>query len=91
MPDGLTYLSQISPAPSLPPRLRFAPKSLSHPKPVRSLPGLFGITSNTLPDLVKSPSGPSGGASDGYELGRGAAGPERRCTTTAAGALRVIV
>ena len=51
--------------------------------------GLFGITSNTLVRSSQSPSGPAGGASDGYGLGRGAAG--RRCTTTAAGALRVIV
>ena len=39
----------------------------------------------------QSSSWPAGGASDGYGLGRGAAGPDRRCTTTAAGALRVIV
>ena len=39
----------------------------------------------------QSSSGPAGSASDGYGLGRGAAGPDRRCTTTAAGALRVIV
>ena len=38
-----------------------------------------------LSDLVKSSSGPAGGASDGCGLGRGAAGPASRCTTTAAG------
>ena len=52
---------------------------------------LFGITSNTLVRSSQSSSGPAGGASDGYGLGRGAAGPDRRCTTTTAGALRVIV
>ena len=51
---------------------------------------LFGITSNTLVRSSQSSSGPAGGASDGCGLGRGAAGPDRRCTTTAAGALRVI-
>ena len=45
---------------------------------------LFGIT-------CQSSSGPAGGTSDSYGLGRGAAGPDRRCTTTAAGALRAIV
>ena len=52
---------------------------------------VFGITSNTLVRSSQSSSGPAGGASDGYGLGRGGAGPDRRCTTTAAGALRVIV
>ena len=52
---------------------------------------VFGITSNTLVRSSQSSSGPAGGASDGYGLGRGAAGPDSRCTTTAAGALRVIV
>ena len=33
----------------------------------------------------------AGGASDGYGLGRGTAGPDRRCTTTTDRALRVIV
>ena len=47
---------------------------------------VFGITCNTLVRSSQSSSGPAGGASDGYGLGRG-----RRCTTTAAGALRVIV
>ena len=42
-----------------------------------------------LSNRAKSSSGPAGGASDG--LGRGAAGPDRLCPTTAAGALRVIV
>ena len=37
----------------------------------------------------KGSSGPAGGASDGYGLGRRAAGPNCRCTT-ASGALRVI-
>ena len=46
---------------------------------------------NTLALSSQSPSGPAGGASDGYGLGRGAAAPDRRCTTTAAGALRAIV
>ena len=55
------------------------------------LPRVFGITSNALVRSSQSSSGPAGGASDGYGLGRGAAGPDRRCTTTAAGALRVIV
>ena len=54
-------------------------------------PGVFGITSNTLVQSNQSSSGPAGGASNGYGLGRGAAGPDRRGTTTAAGALRVIV
>ena len=44
-----------------------------------------------LSDRFQSSSGPAGGASDGYWLGRGAAGPDRWCTTTAAGTLRVIV
>ena len=54
---------------------------------------LFGITSSILALSGQSPSGPAGGASDGYGLGRGAVGPGCRCTTTvtAAGALRVIV
>ena len=47
---------------------------------------VFGITSNTLVRSSQSSS-----ASDGYGLGRGAAGPDRRCTTSAAEALRVIV
>ena len=51
----------------------------------------FRITCNTLVRSGQSSSGPAGSASDGYGLGRGAAGPDRRCTTTAAGALRVIV
>ena len=52
---------------------------------------LFGVTCSTLVRSGQSSSGPAGGASDGYGLGRGAAGPDRWCTTTAAGALRVIV
>ena len=52
---------------------------------------VFGVSSSTLALSSQSSSGPAGGASDGYGLGRGAAGPDRRCTTTAAGALRVIV
>ena len=52
---------------------------------------LFGLTSNTLVRSSQSSSGPAGGAFDGYGLGRGAAGPDRRRTTTVAGALRVIV
>ena len=46
---------------------------------------------NILALSSQSPIGPAGGASDGFWLGRGAAGPGRRCATTAAGALRVIV
>ena len=52
---------------------------------------LLGVTFNTLVRSSQGPSGPAGGASVGYSLGRGAAGPDRRCTNTAAGALRVIV
>ena len=55
------------------------------------LGGGRGITSNTLVRSSQSSSGPAGGASGGYGLGRGAAGPDHRCTTTAARALRVIV
>ena len=46
---------------------------------------------DTLVRSSRSSSWPAGGASDGYGLGRGAAGPDRRCTTTAAGVLRVVV
>ena len=46
---------------------------------------VFGITSNTLVRSSRSPSGPAGGASDDFGLGRGAAGPDRRCTTTTPG------
>ena len=53
--------------------------------------GLSGISPSTLALCGQSSYGPAGGASDGYGLGRGAAGPDRRCTTAAAGALRVIV
>ena len=52
---------------------------------------VFGITSIILAVPSQSPSGPASSASDGYGLGQGAAGPGRQCTTTAAGALRVIV
>ena len=52
---------------------------------------VFGITSSTLALSGQGPSGPACGASDGYGLGRGAAGPGSRRTTTASGALRVIV
>ena len=62
--------------------------TLQSPPPRRRL---FGITSNTLVRSSRSSSGPAGGASDGYGLGRRAAGPDRRCKTTAAGELRVIV
>ena len=51
---------------------------------------VFGIASNTLVRSGQSSSWPAGGASDGYGLGRGAAGPDRRCTTTT-GAVQVIV
>ena len=54
-------------------------------------PPALGITSNILALSSQRPSGPAGGASDGYGLGRGAAGPGCRCTTTVAGALRVVV
>ena len=50
---------------------------------------MLGITSNTLVRSSHSSSGPAGGASDGYGLGLAAAGPDRRCMTPAAGALRV--
>ena len=43
--------------------------------------------SEALVRSSQSSSGLAGGASDGYGLGRGAAGPDRRCTTSAAGAL----
>ena len=39
----------------------------------------------------QSPSGQACGISDGYWLGRGTARPGCQCTTTAAGALLVIV
>ena len=52
---------------------------------------MFEITSNTLVQSSQSSSGPAGGASEGYCLGRGAAGLDRLSTTTADGALRVIV
>ena len=59
-------------------------------RPRRALPA-FGIASNTLVRSRQSSSGPAGGASYGCHghggLGRGAAGPDRRCTTAAAGAL----
>ena len=63
-----------------PPR---APAAAGHP--------VLGTTSNTLVRSTQRSSGPAGGDSDGCGLGRGAAGPDRRCTTAAAGALRVIV
>ena len=53
--------------------------------------GVFGITSNTLVQFSRSSSGPAVGASDGYGLGRAAGVPDRRSTTTATRALRVIV
>ena len=62
-----------------------SPRSKSESSP-RSVSELFGITSKTLVRSGPSASGPAGGASDGYGLGRGAAGSDRRCTTTAAGA-----
>ena len=49
---------------------------------------VFGITSNTLVRSSQTSSGQAGGASASYGLGRGAAGPDRQSTTTAAGALR---
>ena len=52
---------------------------------------LYGIASNILALSSQSRPGPAGGASDDCGLGRRAAGPGRRCTTAAAGALRVIV
>ena len=58
-------------------------------RPAMLVSEVFGIISNTLVRASQSPSGPAGGASDGYGLGRGAAGSDRLCTTTAAGALRV--
>ena len=53
--------------------------------------GVFGITSNTLVRTSQSSTGTASGASDGHCLGSGAAGPDCLCTTTTAGALRVIV
>ena len=53
--------------------------------------GELGITASILALSGQSPSGAAGGTSDGYGLGRGAAGPDRRITTAAAGALRVVV
>ena len=75
---------------------RFAPSRRRAGRPgfqerLATVASLFGITSNTLVRSSQSSSGPAGGASDGYGLGRGAAGPDRRCTTTAAGAIRAIV
>ena len=55
---------------------------------------MFGIYSSILVVSSQRPSQgrpAGGGASDGYGLGRGAAGPARRSTTSAAGALRVTV
>ena len=49
---------------------------------------VFRITSNTLVRSSQTSSGQAGGASASYGLGRGAAGPDRQSTTTAAGALR---
>ena len=59
--------------------------------PTRPSGWVFGLTSNILALSSQGPSRPAGGASDGYGLGRGAAGPVRQSTTTAAGALRVII
>ena len=56
-----------------------------------SMGDTFGITCNARVRSSQSSLGPAGGTSHGYGLGRGPAGPDRRCTTTAAGALRVIV
>ena len=54
--------------------------------PARFVPAraVFGIASITMVRSSQSSSGPAGRASDGVGLGRGAAGPDRRCTTTAA-------
>ena len=40
---------------------------------------VFGISSNTLVLSGQSSSWPAGGASNGYGLGRGAAGPDLLC------------
>ena len=83
------------------PQLRvrlFLLSSLSAPAPSRRRSGRLGpspaypCTHHVLGlHAVDMLSATAGGASDGYGLGRGAAGPGRRCATTAAGALRVIV
>ena len=70
------------------PKLESPPRRPMH---FNSSSPVFGIFCSTLALSSLSSSGPAGGASDGYGLGRGAAGPGRRCTTTAVGALRVIV
>ena len=46
---------------------------------------VFGITPNILALSGQSPSGPAGGARDGYGLGRGAAGPGGGTSRTARG------
>ena len=51
--------------------------------------GVWNLYQNAL--FSQSSSGPAGGTSDGYGLGRGAEGPDRQCTTSTAGAIRVIV
>ena len=45
------------------------------PPPPRRAPPVIGITPDALARSSQSSSGPAGGASDGYGLGRGAAGP----------------
>ena len=52
---------------------------------------VFGIASNTLVQSSQSSSGLAGFESNGRGLGRGAAGQDLLCTTTAAGARQVIV
>ena len=49
--------------------------------PTRPTGGLFGIISSILVLSSQSPSGPTGGAPDGHELGRGAAGPRGASAT----------
>ena len=79
-------------APACVPRPSDAPcaslvHSRTHPwQPTHAFP-LIGSASNTPAVSIYSPSGTAGGASGGCGLGRGAAGPGRRCSTAAAGAL----
>ena len=81
-------LAAIALSGALPPPVRVTPCQEDH---AASNKILFGVTCNTLVRSIQSSSGPAGGASDGYGPGRGAAGPDRQCATTAARALRVIV
>ena len=71
-------------------RARTRPAGRARPepgRPARDRP--FAIACSTPALSSQSSSGPAGGASDGYGLGLGAAGPGCPCATTAAGELRV--